>query len=107
MRVTLLTSGTRGDVQPFIALGQELKKRGHEVRCTTHGDFEPLAQEAGIEFRPLPGSALELFKNPKVIAGLRKGHSTFRVGRQLERPSRATLTAMVRAIITGCEGADL
>jgi len=33
MKIALLTLGTRGDTQPFIALGCALKARGH------HGDL--------------------------------------------------------------------
>jgi sterol 3beta-glucosyltransferase len=34
---TLLTIGSRGDVQPYIALGLRLKKDGHKVVIVTHG----------------------------------------------------------------------
>jgi sterol 3beta-glucosyltransferase len=32
MRILLLTAGSRGDVDPFVALGQHAAARGHEVR---------------------------------------------------------------------------
>lgn len=35
-RVTIITIGSRGDVQPFIALALELEKHGHRVRIATH-----------------------------------------------------------------------
>jgi len=31
MRIALVTAGTRGDVQPMVALGVELSRRGHDV----------------------------------------------------------------------------
>ena len=31
MRVSMLTCGTRGDTQPLVVLGSELRRRGHEV----------------------------------------------------------------------------
>ena len=30
MNITILTIGSRGDVQPFVALGVGLKEAGHE-----------------------------------------------------------------------------
>ena len=34
MRVTITTSGSRGDVQPYVALGVGLARAGHEVTLT-------------------------------------------------------------------------
>lgn len=40
MKVVFLTLGTRGDVQPYIALGKELKKHGHEALICTGASFK-------------------------------------------------------------------
>ena len=40
MHITILTVGSRGDVQPFIALGVGLKQAGHQVRLATHYNFK-------------------------------------------------------------------
>jgi sterol 3beta-glucosyltransferase len=53
MRMTVLTVGSRGDVQPFLALGLGLERAGHRVRVATHPKFEPLVAGAGLEFAPL------------------------------------------------------
>ena len=38
--ITILCSGTRGDVQPYIALAQELKKLGLSARIASSRMFE-------------------------------------------------------------------
>lgn len=53
MRVTLLTVGSRGDVQPVVALGVGLQEAGHEVRLATHPRWEPLVARHNLEFAPL------------------------------------------------------
>jgi sterol 3beta-glucosyltransferase len=53
MRVTILTLGSRGDVQPFLAFGSGLARAGHEVRLATHPRFEGLVAHVGLEFAPL------------------------------------------------------
>lgn len=53
MRITLLTVGSRGDVQPFVALGIGLRGAGHDVRLATHPRYERLVTGAGLEFAPL------------------------------------------------------
>lgn len=52
--------GSRGDVQPFVALGQELQTHGHRVRIATHTVFRDFVQNAGLEFYPIGGDPAEL-----------------------------------------------
>ena len=40
LHFTFLTIGSRGDVQPYIALGRRLLEEGHRVRIATHGEFK-------------------------------------------------------------------
>ena len=40
LHFTCLTIGTRGDVQPYIALAKGLMADGHKVRIATHGEFK-------------------------------------------------------------------
>jgi UDP:flavonoid glycosyltransferase YjiC (YdhE family) len=49
-----------GDVQPFIALGQELKAVGHRVRLATHGTFEAFVRDSGLEFFSIGGDPADL-----------------------------------------------
>lgn len=53
MKITILTLGTRGDVQPFAVLGQALTKRGHEVTLSTGKNFESLVRSYGLGFVPV------------------------------------------------------
>ena len=51
MNVVIHVVGSRGDVQPFVALGQVLKKTyGHRVRLATHPTFRGFVEENGLEF---------------------------------------------------------
>jgi sterol 3beta-glucosyltransferase len=59
---TLLTIGSRGDVQPYIALGKALIKEGHRVRIATHAEFQPWIEKHGIEFREVAGDPAALMK---------------------------------------------
>jgi len=36
MKIALTTIGSRGDIQPYIALGVELQKTGHSITILTH-----------------------------------------------------------------------
>jgi Glycosyltransferase family 28 N-terminal domain len=60
MNIVLQVVGSRGDVQPFVALGNELQKYGHRVRLATHDVFKSFVKGAGLEFFPIGGDPKEL-----------------------------------------------
>lgn len=61
LQIVMLIVGTRGDVQPFVAIGKRLQEYGHRVRLATHANFKDFVLTAGLEFFPLGG-------DPKVLA---------------------------------------
>lgn len=60
MRITCLTIGSRGDVQPYIALCKGLIAEGHRPKIATHAEFGPWIQKHGIAFAPVGGNPAEL-----------------------------------------------
>lgn len=60
MHVTILTAGTRGDTQPYIALGLELKKNGYDVRLVAFENFESFIKSYGLDFQPIHGDIIKL-----------------------------------------------
>lgn len=56
MKITLLTIGTRGDVQPFIALGLELQQAGYRVEIVTHAIFESWIRSYNFDFAVIEGN---------------------------------------------------
>ena len=49
LRITLLTQGSRGDVEPYLALGFALARLGHELKVAAPAGFAPLIRRAGLE----------------------------------------------------------
>ncbi|CAM9385085.1 unnamed protein product, partial [Ectocarpus fasciculatus] len=61
MNVVIMVVGTRGDVQPFVHLGQALQKYGHRVRLATHAEYRnDVLQKGGLEYYPLAGDPKKL-----------------------------------------------
>lgn len=60
MRILLATIGTRGDVQPFLALALGLRARGHDVAICTCPRFKPMLDAHGVPLLPLDEGLLEL-----------------------------------------------
>lgn len=61
LNILIQIIGSRGDVQPFIALGRVLKGQyGHRVRVATHPTFKRFVEENGLEFFSIGGDPAEL-----------------------------------------------
>jgi hypothetical protein len=99
--------GSRGDVQPFVALGKVLKETyGHRVRIATHPTFQKFVEENGLEFFSIGGDPAELMafmvKNPGLMPGLdalKSGEITKR-----RKGMEAILLGCWRSCIEGGDG---
>ncbi|HCB00783.1 MAG TPA: glycosyltransferase, partial [Anaerolineae bacterium] len=60
MNITILTYGSRGDVQPFVPLSVGLMNRGHNVTLAAPARFKNLVEENKIIFVPLAGDIEDL-----------------------------------------------
>jgi sterol 3beta-glucosyltransferase len=60
----MLTAGSRGDVQPFIALGRRLQAEGYEVTLAAGAMFQGLVESYGVPFAPLDDEILRLKDTP-------------------------------------------
>lgn len=83
-QITILTLGSRGDVQPYVALGQGLQAAGHRVALATADQFAELTTQAGLEHRPISAEFLELANSQQgkqALAG--KGMSRLNLMKQV------------------------
>ena len=62
--IVLLASGTRGDVQPYLALGMGLQAAGYRVRAATHAGFRALVERCGLDFALVDGNPTDLMTQP-------------------------------------------
>ncbi|OTA89344.1 glycosyltransferase family 1 protein [Hypoxylon sp. CO27-5] len=75
LNIVIQVVGSRGDVQPFVALGTELLRYGHRVRLATHNTFADFVRDSGLEFYPIGGDPAELMaymvKNPGLFPSMK------------------------------------
>jgi sterol 3beta-glucosyltransferase len=74
VRIAIIAMGSRGDVQPYLALGKGLKSAGHSVRLITHENFEKLVTSHGLEFCPAKGNVQEVMESPEIRELLERGN---------------------------------
>lgn len=64
MNIGIFTYGTRGDLQPYVALALGLMDKGHKVTLSATEDFKNFVEGFGVTFQPLWGNA-ETMMNSK------------------------------------------
>src|SRR5690606_16042775 len=84
VRIAIHTLGTRGDVQPYLALALGLKAEGHEVLIAAPTQFEAFIGTRGIGFAHLPGEYLDLMETEEARAAM-SGGGGFTAGLKLMR----------------------
>ncbi|KAH7571390.1 hypothetical protein JRO89_XS04G0036000 [Xanthoceras sorbifolium] len=100
LHIVILIVGTRGDVQPFVAIGKRLQEDGHRVRLATHANFEDFVLTAGLEFFPLGG-------DPKVLAGYMVKNKGFLPSGPSEIPiQRNQLKEIIFSLLPACRDPD-
>jgi UDP:flavonoid glycosyltransferase YjiC (YdhE family) len=107
VKIALVPFGSRGDIQPFLALGSALRARGHDVNLVTSPSFQALADEAGLILTAIPADTRDFFQIPEVIESLRKSPSMLRLTRKLPKASPAAHAALLEHVDAACGDADL
>ena len=75
MKIGIFTYGTRGDLQPYIALALGLIKNGHQVQISATEDFREFVEGFGVPFQSLWGNAEALMNSEEGQAILRTENS--------------------------------
>src|ERR1700712_2192806 len=106
MHYAILTYGSRGDVQPFIALALGLQKRGHKVTVAAAENFKSFVESYALPFFPLYGSVEDLLQEPESIALLKTG-STFAFVKHLQKAEDKTRPQVNAGLLELCKQADV
>jgi UDP:flavonoid glycosyltransferase YjiC (YdhE family) len=100
-------TGSRGDVQPYIALGNGLRAAGHEVRVATHTDFAPAVRGAGLAFFALAANSRALHTSAAARRMTGAGRNLFAYLRELVRLREPLIPDLLARCAAACRDADL
>ncbi len=73
--ILITTFGSRGDVQPYVALGLGLQQAGHRVTLITSPDLARGFVDYGVPIAPVPAPFMELASSPEARKAMAGGNS--------------------------------
>jgi hypothetical protein len=110
VRVTIVAPGSRGDIQPYLALGVGLTRRGHAAKVVTTLDHAALVAASGLDFVPVAIDVQAALRGDRaagrlegggVIASFRELASIARRGARLTAEVTLEATRGADALVTG------
>jgi sterol 3beta-glucosyltransferase len=110
MHITILALGSRGDVQPYAALGNGLISAGHHVRIITFESFATLVAENNLDFHPIQGNAQALVAGGGAnMLGLVRSFGSLAEGyaHDLSAPHLGETDLIINQLPAGLYGFDL
>lgn len=63
MKILVTSIGTRGDMEPFLAMGEILKAKGHEVTCSFPEQFRGLVEDSNFQFETLGSEFIDMLES--------------------------------------------
>src|SRR5215217_7513065 len=106
MRITIITIGSRGDVQPYIALGLGLKNAKHEVRLATSANFAAAIRRRGLDFFPIEGEPQAMLQSETGQAILDAGSNPFLFARRFFSMLASQMKQLLSDCWEACEGTE-
>ncbi len=105
MKITLLTAGTRGDTQPYVALGVALQAAGHTATVAAPAQFEQWVRGHGLAFAATDGASPDILNSPVVQQAMR-ADNPLKVLLSFHKLKKLVV-AMQAQLYDACVGADL
>jgi sterol 3beta-glucosyltransferase len=106
MHYAICTYGTRGDVQPYIALALGLLDRGNQVTLLAPENFKDFVESYGVDFYPLHGNAEAILQSDEGQQVLRKGN-IMAILKYMQQAGREIQPIVNQDMLAGCANADV
>ncbi len=107
LRIAIVTFGSRGDVQPYVALGLGLKHAGHTVRVVTQRDCESLVREYGLDYGAVAGDVRAMMGSEVGQQAINTSPNPMRFGWNAMKLVQPLLRQMAIDCLAACEESDV
>ncbi|OQS05310.1 hypothetical protein THRCLA_02545 [Thraustotheca clavata] len=107
-QITLVSIGTRGDIQPYCVLGRELADRGFNVAIATEKRLENLVvNEFGLSYRYIAGDSTGFFFQSELQKELVKGDVMTLLNLSKEWKAKYSVDTILNSYVEALKGSDI
>lgn len=106
MHLTLITIGTRGDVQPCLALAIGLQVAGHHVRIATHAPYRDFVTRYGLDFFPLAGDPRAVLEGEVGVSWLETGRNPLTMLTRMRELALPLVLQLTQDCFDACQDTD-
>ncbi len=107
MHFTILAAGSRGDIQPYLALGVGLQAAGQRVRFAAFRNFADLAVGYDVDFHPVDADFQTLLGGAGGRRFIASGTNLFQFARELRRLVDPLMAQLGRDFWRACQDTDV
>ncbi len=107
MHITILAAGSRGDIQPYLALGVGLQAAGHRVRFAAFRNFALMVEPYGLEFWPVDADFQAIMGGEDGQGMIASSRNVLQLARGIARTVGPILTQLGDDFWRACQGTDL
>ncbi len=104
--ITIVTIGSRGDVQPYIALGLGLEKAGYKVRIAAPARLRGLITRYGLTALPVHAVDPQAFLAQAAVQDVAKRRNPLQQMRALLREARPLIVDFLDEVWEACQDSD-
>lgn len=105
MQITIIAGGSRGDVQPYVALGKGLKESGHTVRILAPQDYQDLIVAYGLDFFDM-GGGVKMMAQSQIQDVVEQGNILKILAVTGKGAQQMALQSAINGLVA-CQGSDL
>jgi UDP:flavonoid glycosyltransferase YjiC (YdhE family) len=106
MRIAIIATGSRGDVQPYLALAKGFTESGHSVRFVTHQNYEELVHSVSLDYWPIPGDVQNIVQSADMRERIEGGNFLLLMS-QMAKEAQKGAVNLAQVCLEAAQGMDL
>lgn len=106
MKLTILTIGSRGDIQPLIPLALALRDAGYTITIATHEVYRDLIRGYGLDFALIEGNPQAILEGESGQEWLETGDNPLKMFAKMRELATPMIHDMTLQVIDACQSAD-
>ena len=106
-QITIVSAGSQGDIQPYLALAVGLKNEGFRVKFVANTNFAGLAAAYDLDFLPIQVDSYKLLQTPQAQNAWLESDSVLKLSLNMARTIRPAIPQIFSDVSDACQHSDL